>query len=549
LNKPALFAFPPDLLASRPFVKPKKKSCSRPDFCLNIKPDQKKALLDPGMYHFRTAWLCLIHVFRDNGGGGKRSLPFMGETTEHFKKIDRLFHPRSIAVVGEPISAKIGPGFMEAHVNQGFPGKLYAINPKGRVRDYETYPSLMEVPGPVDHVIISVPAKVLQQVIEDCVQKNVRSAAIFTSGFREWDEEKGAEKEAEILNIAKKGGLRLIGPNCMGFYCPRSGLSYRADMPVRKDGKISIISQSGGVAMTPVYAAAEKGIGFAKSISYGNEVDLGAVDWLLYLAEDPDTEIICMYIEGTGEGQALRNAMETAAKAKPLLVIKGGRTDSGARAVSSHTGAMAGSQRMWEAVCRQTGAILVHDIGEMLDVAKLLLCMKRPAGKRVGLVSVSGGLGVMYTDLFTLNGFEIPKFSESLRNDLKQWVDLPGTSIRNPLDMATAFFSMEKHPPMFARLGQENNLDIIAVVLAMEYLSRGKMEDGELTTFLLQILAESFDRAKKPLVVIFPETKWAKTRLDMENFLMGRGYPVFSSVEACTRALNHVFKKHHREEA
>ncbi|MBA3030197.1 MAG: hypothetical protein FP816_15495 [Desulfobacteraceae bacterium] len=471
----------------------------------------------------------------------------MYEKSDHFKQIDPLFHPRSIAVVGESSSGKIGPGFLEAHINQGFSGKLYAINPKGQVKNYETYPTLAEVPGPVDHVVISVRAEFLKQVIEDCVKKKVRSAAMFTSGFREWEGERGAEKEAEILVMAQKSGLRLIGPNCMGFYCPDSGLSYRTDMPTLKNGKISIISQSGGVAMTPVYAAAEMGMGFAKSISYGNEVDLGAVDFLSYLAEDPDTQVICMYIEGTRQGDALRTAMKKAASAKPLLVIKGGRTDSGSRAVVSHTGAMAGSHRMWEAVCRQTGAILVNDIGEMLDVAKLALFSKKPAGRRMGIVSVSGGLGVMFTDLFTLNGFEVPKFSESLRNDLKQWVDLPGTSIRNPLDMATAFFSMGTHPQLFTRLGQADNLDIIVVVLAMEYLGSGNMPGGEVTNYFLHVLADSFDKVEKPLVVIFPETTKAKDRLDMERFLIRRGYPVFPDVARCAKALNHVLNNSPQE--
>ena len=159
-----------------------------------------------------------------------------------------------------------GPGFLLGHIKQGFKGKLYAINPKGQIRDYETYPSLLEVPGPVDHVVVAVPAKIVPSVIEDCVKKGVRSAVMFTSGFREWEGEKGAAKEAEIVEIARKGGLRLIGPNCMGFYCPDTGLSYRADMPTLKNGRISIISQSGGVAMTPVFTAADKGIAFAKSI-------------------------------------------------------------------------------------------------------------------------------------------------------------------------------------------------------------------------------------------------------------------------------------------
>ena len=460
--------------------------------------------------------------------------------SHYFKEIDQLFHPRSIAVVGESSSGKIGPGFLDAHVHQGFSGKLYAINPNGKVRDFETYPSLPDVPGPVDHVIISVRASYLMAVIEDCVKKEVKSIAIFTSGFREWEGDMGAQKEAEMVSLAKKSGIRIIGPNCMGFYCPNSGLSYRADMPTLKNGHISIISQSGGVAMTPVYAAAEKGIGFAKSISYGNECDFGAVDSLLYLAEDPDTKIICMYIEGTRDGIKLKNALAAAAKAKPVLIIKGGRTAFGSRAAVSHTGAMSGSNTVWEALCRQTGAIMVNDITEMLDTASILLFSPKPGGRRMGIVSVSGGLGVMFTDLFTLNGFDVPSFSEPLKKELKQWVDVPGTSIQNPLDMAMSFFSAQTHLPLFERLGKEAELDIITVVLAMEYMGNAGVKNGQVTNFLLQFLTAAFKTVNKPLVVVFPETKNLKDRLDMANYLMKNGYPVFPSVQRCARALNNV---------
>ena len=460
----------------------------------------------------------------------------------HFDKIDSLFHPRSIAVVGESSTGKIGPGFLDAHVQQGFAGKLYAINPNGKVRDFETYPSLLEVPGPVDHVIASVRATYLKSIIEDCVEKKVKSIAIFTSGFREWEGDVGAQKESEMVALAQKAGIRIIGPNCMGFYCPNSGMSYRADMPTIKGGHISIISQSGGVAMTPVYAAAEKGIGFAKSISYGNECDFGAVDSLLYLSEDPDTKIICMYIEGTQDGKGLKEALTIAARAKPVLMIKGGRTEFGSRAAVSHTGAMSGSNKVWEALCRQTGAIMVNDIPEMLDTAWILMLSPKPTGRRLGMVSISGGLGVMFTDLFTLKGFEIPSFSEKLKKDLKQWVDVPGTSIQNPLDMATSFFSAETHLPLFERLGKEEDLDIITVVLAMEYMGKAGVQNGQVTNFLLQFLTAAFKAVKKTLVIVFPETTNAKDRLDMEKYLIKNGYPVFPSVQRCARALNNVLQ-------
>ena len=466
----------------------------------------------------------------------------MPAKTDHFKKIDQLFHPASIAVVGESASGKIGPGFLEAHRAQGFSGKLYAINPKGRVGTFDTYPSLADVPGPVDHVIVSVRAGLLKTVIQDCVEKKVKSIAVFTSGFREWEGDAGIEKENELTAMAAAAGIRIIGPNCMGFYCPDSGLSYRADMPTLKNGAISILSQSGGVAMTPVYAAAEKGIGFAKSISYGNESDFGAVDSLLYLAEDPATKVICMYIEGTRNGEALRTALKTAATAKPVLMIKGGRTQYGARAAVSHTGAMSGADITWRALCRQTGAVMVADIPEMLDTAKLLLLASRPAGRRMGLVSVSGGLGVMYTDLFTLNGFEIPAFSQALKNDLKQWVGLPGSSIQNPLDMGTSFFNAPTHQPLFERLENEKELDIITVVLAMEYMGATRGEDGPESHFLLSYMISALSQVKKPVVIVFPETTHAKSRLDMEKYLIKKGFPVFSGVAQCARALNNVLQ-------
>jgi acyl-CoA synthetase (NDP forming) len=466
----------------------------------------------------------------------------MTSSSEHFKKIDQLLHPRAIAVVGESTKGFGGPGFLTAHVKQGFEGKLYAVNPKSQVRDFETYPALTDIPGPVDHVIISVPAKIVPSIVSQCVEKGVKSAVMFTSGFKEWDKEKGAEKEAEIVEIAKKGGLRLIGPNCMGFFCPSSGLSYRADMPRLKNGRISIISQSGGVAMTPVFAAADKGIGFAKSISYGNECDFGAVDGLLYLAEDPDTEVICAYIEGTRDARALRNALKTAADAKPVLLLKGGKTDSGVRAVLSHTGAMAGSNIAWEALCRQTGALMVNSIDEMLDTAKLLLFSPKPKGRKICLVSVSGGLGVMFTDLFTVNGFTVPAFSPEIIKDLGRWIDVPGTSIRNPLDMASSFFILDNHRPIFERLDAEEDIDIIAVVMAIEYMGVAGSKAGEISSYILNVLTTAFEHVQKPIVVVFPETIRAKVRLDLERKIIEAGHPVFPSVDRCTRALNNMMK-------
>ncbi len=465
----------------------------------------------------------------------------MAGGSEFFKKMDLLFHPESVAIVGVSDKPRnMGLGFLQAHANQGFCGKLYAIHPRVKTPGYDSYVSLLDVPGPVHHVVVCVPAKSVPSVIEDCVTKDVRSAVIFSSGFGEWGTEEGAALQEQVVSLARKGGLRLIGPNCMGFYCPDSGLSFRPDMPTLKDGRISIISQSGGVSMTPVYSATEKGLGFAKSISFGNECDLGAVESLLYLSEDPQTEVICLYIEGTRDADALREALKTAASRKPVLMLKGGRSGSGNRAVQSHTGAMAGASIAWEALCRQTGAILVDSLDEMLDTAKYLILAPRPAGRNTALMSVSGGLGVVFTDLFTNRGFDIPEFSEQARVDLRKWIDNPGTSIRNPLDMAVSFFNYKNYAELLKRVQHEDYIDIICVILAMEYMASMGKDAEKIAQFILKALLTAFDGIDKPVVIVFPETINAHARLNLEKVIIEAGYPVFPSVERCTRALDNV---------
>lgn len=467
----------------------------------------------------------------------------MKSASDVFKEIDLLFHPRAIASVGvSHKTGNMGMDFLVAIKEQGYTGKIYAIHPNKKIPGIDTYPALTDVPGPVDHVLVCVPARLVPGVIEDCVKKGVRSVVIFSSGFGEWGTEEGLLLEKEVARIAGKSSIRLIGPNCMGLYCPDSGLSFRSDLPVIKGGKIGMISQSGGVAQTPVFTGGEKGIGFSKSISYGNEIDLGAAEWLVYLGEDPATEVIFLYIEGTRDGTALLHSLKAVAGKKPVLVVKGGKTGAGGRAVQSHTGAMAGAGIIWETLCRQTGALLVDDCNEMLDTAMALTMTQKPRGRNAVLMSVSGGFGVMFTDLLEDAGFHVPELREPVRNDLRKCIGNPGTSIRNPLDMAGSFWEVHNFPNIFKLLNDEDDIDIFIIVLAMEYLALAKDSDTvvRLSNYVVDGLIKGLEMVNKTVMVVFSETYMSHHRLELEKQIISSGYPVYPTLQRCTRALNNV---------
>jgi acyl-CoA synthetase (NDP forming) len=438
--------------------------------------------------------------------------------------------------------ANAGKGFLDTQKTMGFKGKLYAINPKSKIEGFDTYPSLRDIPGPVDHVIIAVPASAVPSVIEDCVRKGVRSAAIFTSGFREWNTEEGQAVEDQIARMARKRGIRLLGPNCMGFFCPETGLGFRSDMPATKGGKISLISQSGGIFNSLGFMANEKGTPLAKAVSYGNECDLGPAELLLYLAEDPATEVICLYIEGTRDGNALRDALSFAVSRKPVLVLKGGRSTSGSRAVQSHTGSLSGSSQTWESLCRQSGAVLVEDLEEMMDTARLLLLAPRPKNRNTVLMSISGGFSVLFTDILANADFAVPELSPEAQQDLYKIIHYPGTSIRKPLDLAQSFFYIKKFPLLFKRLGEEDDMGIYIMVLVMEYLTLDGEGGAKIGMLILNALIQAFKKVDKTLVVVFPESTESEARLGMIKHITESGYPVFDSMKRCAIALNNVIQ-------
>ena len=461
----------------------------------------------------------------------------MIKPTATFSDIDALFHPRAVAVVGASNKPNNqGRLFLQAMSNPNFKGEIFAVHPYDNVAGYKTFRSVAEIPHPVDHVIVSVPAAASIDVITDCGRKGVRSAALFTSGFAEEGTDEGKSLQQKLVEAARKGGVRLIGPNCMGFYCPKSGLSFRFDLPMR-EGPVALVAQSGGVCMTGIFILDSKGLGLSKAISYGNESDLGSPELIRYLAQDPDTKVILLYIEGTRNGAEFAEALKYAANRKPVAMLKGGLTLGGMKAVSSHTGAMAGSGEMWDAAARQAGVPMVPGMDELVDAAQAFVRLKKPAGPRVGLITISGGFGVFATDILAKAGFATPSFSKQVSDELTRLIKRPGTSINNPVDMATTFFHLKKYPQIFGALDSDPTIDMFIVLMAIEYTTYMEEDTWAWANVFAEHLINALKLMKKPVAVVFFQTTLNEKRIEIESHFTEAGFPVFPTVERCASAL------------
>ena len=351
--------------------------------------------------------------------------------------LDDIFHPRSIAVVG----ASAGPlnihsqMFLDNLLHFEYAGKVYPVNPKfDQISGLKAYPSVRDIPGPVDLVTSLIPAAATPQLLKDCVAKKVKAVQLFTAGFDETGEQEGSKLQEELVRIARRGGVRIIGPNCVGIYCPESRISYAADFP-REAGKVGFVSQSGGYTYLAVRMGAARGLRFSKVVSYGNASDINESELLEYLAHDPDTEIIAAYIEGTRDGQRLLRVLTEAAAEKPVIVIKKGRTEAGSRGTRSHTGALSGNDTVWDAALRQAGVIRVEDVEELVDVLVAFLFMPVPHGRRAAVLGAGGGASVRASDECEAGGLTLPPISGEVKTELTRIIPLAGSMLRNPIDV------------------------------------------------------------------------------------------------------------------
>nr|HOO47703.1 CoA-binding protein [Deltaproteobacteria bacterium] len=280
---------------------------------------------------------------------------------------ERIFHPKNIAIIG--VSSKgsmFGSGIFNSLSAIGFEGGIYPVNPKGgEFNGRRLYENIGEIPAEIDFAIIAVPAERVPAALEECRTAGVAGVEILSAGFSETDTQRGRELEEEIRRIAARG-IRVVGPNCFGIYCPASGLTLLPGPDLsRQSGHVAFLSQSGGMSIDFAHIGKWMGVRFSKVISFGNGADLRETELLEYLGDDPETKVIGMYIEGVKDGRGFFEVLKSVAAKKPVIINKGGLSQAGSRAVASHTASMGGSKVIWESLLRQAGAVQVDDLWEM----------------------------------------------------------------------------------------------------------------------------------------------------------------------------------------
>lgn len=420
--------------------------------------------------------------------------------------LDAIFNPKSVAIAGvstRPEAQLFGGGaYLQAMIQCGFKGKLYPVNPKGgEIMGHTVYPSVRDIPGPVDYVISAIPASGALQLMKDCVAKGVKAVHFFTSGFSELGKGEGIKLEREILTLARDHGIRVVGPNCMGVYCPSSGVSFLADL-TSESGGVGAICQSGGNAIYLAREAARRGVRFSKVISYGNASDVNETDLMEYMADDPETSIIMAYIEGVRNGPCFMKALERAARRKPVIVLKVGITESGARAAASHTGSLAGADRVWDGVLEQVNAVRVATIEEWIDMAVTFSFFPRPVGRRVALLGLGGGATVLASDEATKEGLSIPGFPEELRKRATTIVgNEAGTIIDNPMDISAEAWEVGYYP-LLKLFAEYKGIDLTIVHLSVGLIAQPPRLHTEIWNKLVDDIVRAHVDFGKPIVVV-----------------------------------------------
>ncbi len=465
-------------------------------------------------------------------------------TEDRVRQFERIFYPCSIAVAGvSKDSSKIGSLWAKALMESGFGGPVYPVNPGGgQFLGAKIYPNVRAIPGPVDLVISCIPRDFVLELLDDCAAKRVSGVHFYTAGFRETGEAAWVQVEEEMARRAKKGGFRIIGPNCIGVCCPEHKVPYGASSLVGKPGSVGFISQSGGHAGKLMVVGLTRGLDFSKVASIGNCCDLGSADFLEYMAADPRTSHVGLYLEGPRDTRRLLGVMRAVSERKPVVVWKGGATEAGARAAGSHTGAMRTSAAVWTGALKQAGAVEVRGVDEMADALLLFKTAGSIGQARLGVIC--GLTGDAQSEALAAADACAP-----LGIQVSSFPTLAGREVSGPGVRAGA---APVSPPGRRRSGDirrafERDIDRAAADPRVDMIVLCQDVDG-LVGLMGRDAARSIDgvvlragrTAGKPVVVVSGPGSLETERLDIEYRLSQAGIPVYPSMARAARAIARV---------
>ncbi len=475
------------------------------------------------------------------------------------QRMHRMFYPETLALVGASANpAKWGHRVLHSILSGGYPGRVIPVNPKGgKILGMDVAKSLDEIVGPIDLVLVAVPPKGVMAVLEDCVRLDVGSVFMITAGFSESDPQ-GHEREAEMHRLLAGAGIPFGGPNGQGITCTQANLCAQMFPIVPPKGGISLVTQSGNVGVSLSHLAVYHNIGLSKTISAGNEASLTTADYLDYLAQDQDTKVIAVYLEGADDGRRMLAAMTRAAKRKPVVVLKSGRTRFGARAAVSHTGALAGADRIYDGALRQAGVVRVYDLEELFDVVIAFATMPLPSGNRLALVTEGGGWGVLASDAAADNELDLAPLPQEVIETLDGLLP-PRWSRNNPIDFVAADDPTTTRKTFEMLLGSDA-YDAVAwlgvgyVSLSAGLVSRSPVASAPGVAEVLEMMVAEDE--KQALDVLAMATEAGKTMVFASDAALSaqamgnkaldalrrQGCHVYSSPERALRALGHLVR-------
>jgi len=463
-------------------------------------------------------------------------------------RLDRMFNPETVAVIGDK-----GPMYMWLNNNMPFKergGRLYSVqlDPKEiegiEKLGVQNFTAMADVPEPIDYAVVAVPRQVSPFVLKDLIANGANGAGFFTSGFAETGEEQGIALQAQLVEMARGANFNLVGPNCMGLYLPRVGVRFNNDAPVADDGRIGFLSQSGTHGIMFTLVAAAQGMHLSRCASFGNAVVLDVSDYVDYLMQDSETDVIGMYVEGPRDGRRFFETLREATKRKPVVVWKGGQTAAGARATMSHTGSLATEQAIWDGMVRQCGAIATSSLDETVDVMKALTMAKAPKGRGMALLAQTGGQSVSISDAFAKAGFQVPRFTEGTYGELQSFFNIIGGSYQNPLDMGgTIQGKVEILQKILDLLDADPNVDAMAMELSAMFAARQWKSKPETLDQMLDALTAFAAKSEKAFVTVLHPAHEAEYVASVQVKFNERKLPVFQSFERAAAALRRVAER------
>ena len=439
-------------------------------------------------------------------------------------ELDPFFKPKSIAVIGAtPTSGKIGNIIIENLFSDGYRGKIFFVNPNYKeILGMPCYPSVLACPGDIGMAIVVIPAKLVPGVMEEIGQKGVKCVTIISAGFSEGDTE-GKEREKLVLEIAKKNSIRIVGPNSLGVISPHARMNASFARASPMDGAIAFFSQSGAFCTAAIEYSLGEMLGFSAFVSSGNKADVDDADLVSYFARDDRTKCIAAYMESTRKGPELFHALDKASKKKPIVILKAGRSRRGAKAASSHTGALAGSDAAFEAVFRQTGVYRARTMFELFDAAQALANQPPLIGDGIAIVTNAGGMGVIATDYAEDMGLELADLSQQTLEEIGKACP-PTWSWGNPVDII-GDADTARYANVLKAVGHAPEVKGILVIAARQA-----------ATNLYEIakwIAITSKLSGKPTVACFAGIDDPES----ERFLDSRGIPVMPVPERAITAL------------